>query len=282
MLLDSLQTMSIIARMSSSDGIRPILKWAGGKQALAEFLVRQFPADIGVFYEPFLGGASVLLTLEPRRAIAGDLNDWLLDTYVAVRRDWHRVASLLDNLTNNKREFLLIRTIHPQDIDIFRRAAHLVYLNKTCFRGLFRVNRHGQFNVPYGAYKRRYYDPNNLKSLAECLRRVELRRGDFEHCVHDVSADDFVYFDPPYFKLGGYSDFNRYTPDQFRAKDHERLAALCEDLDRRGIRWAMTNSDTSFVRRLFRGFSIQRVDGRREINLNSARRDVSELLITNY
>src|SRR5207237_9329414 len=144
--------------------------------------------------------------------------------------------------------------------------------------GLFRVNRKGRFNVPYGAYDRRYYDLDNLRAVARALERVELRPGDFERCLQDVTPDDIVYLDPPYFKLGGYSDFNRYTPGQFRDNDHIRLAACCRELDLRGVRWAVSNSDTQFVRELFRGYRIEVLENRREINLNSEDRDINELL----
>ncbi len=165
---------------------------------------------------------------------------------------------------------------------VVQRAAHLIYLNKTCFRGLFRVNRHGQFNVPYGQYDRRYYDPDNLRAVAEVLQRVEIRHCDFELCLADVTAQDFVYMDPPYHKLGGYSDFNRYTKNQFRENDHTRLAAVCRELDLCGVRWAVSNSDTVFVRELFEGYRLVRIENRREINLNSGDRDIHELLIMNY
>ena len=175
-----------------------------------------------------------------------------------------------------------LRGMLPQTLPLFRRAAHLIYLNKTCFRGLFRVNRQGQFNVPYGQYDRRYYDPENLRAVSEALRGVELRRGDFELCLHDVTEKDFVYLDPPYHKLGGYSDFNRYTKDQFRENDHFRLAALCRELDLRSIRWAVSNSDTDLIRELFAGYHLTPIGNRREINLDSRNRNITELLITNY
>ena len=175
-----------------------------------------------------------------------------------------------------------LRRKGPAALGLFERAALFIYLNKTCFRGLFRVNREGMFNVPYGAYKRRYFDPVVLHATAERLRGVTLRSGDFESSLHGVEAGDFVYFDPPYHKLGGYSDFNRYTPGQFREDDHLRLAAACRRLDSRGIRWAVSNSDTPFVRAAYRSFKMERLTGRREINLNSSRRDVPELLIRNY
>jgi len=268
--------------MKTAMKARPILKWAGGKQALAPFLVDRFPQDHRVYYEPFVGGGSVLLALDTRRAVIGDRNDWLLDTFEAVRTDAGRVAEILDSLANTREAYLRIRSLPHEDLDVFRRAAHLIYLNKTCFRGLFRVNRKGQFNVPYGDYDRRYYDPDNLLRVAEILRHVEIRRGDFADCVRDATARDFIYFDPPYYRLGGYSDFNRYTADQFRAEDHTRLADLCRDLDRGNVRWALSNSDTTFVRDLFQGFHVLEVQNRREINLGAGTREIRELLITNF
>lgn len=260
----------------------PILKWAGGKQLLAGTLLRQFPRVFRRYYEPFVGGGSVLFGLSHRDAVIGDRNAWLLDTYRAVRSDFAAVAAILDGMENTKAEFLRIRGIDPDSLDLPTRAAHLIYLNKTCFRGLFRVNRKGRFNVPYGSYDRPYYDPENLRAAAAVLAGVEIRHADFELCLHDVKPEDFVYLDPPYYKLGGYSDFNRYTPGRFKEADHLRLAACCRELDRRGVRWAVSNSDTAFVAAIFQGYRIDRLENRREINLNSADRDITELLITNY
>lgn len=260
----------------------PVLKWAGGKQGIADRLVAFFPPTFDRYFEPFVGGGSVLFALQPSKAVVGDANDWLLDTYMAIRKDQVQVAKLLDVLENTREEFLRIRQMTPETLPLFRRAAHLIYLNKTCFRGLFRVNRRGQFNVPYGRYDRRYYSPDNLRAVAKVLESVELRRGDFELCLYDVTNQDFVYMDPPYYKLGGYSDFNRYTKDQFRENDHFRLAALCRELDMRGVRWAVSNSNTPLIHELFEGYHVTMLGNRREINLNSQNRNITELLITNY
>ena len=144
------------------------------------------------------------------------------------------------------------------------------------------MNRRGQFNVPYGAYDRRYYDPDNLAAVSLSLGGAEFRTGDFEFALDGLSGTDFAYLDPPYYKLGGYADFNRYTAGQFRRADHVRLAALCRELDAKGIAWALSNSETPLVRHLWRGFRMRPISARREIQLNSRKRDVSELLITNY
>jgi len=261
---------------------RPFVKWAGGKQGIARVLVGMFPKVHGRYFEPFLGGGSVLFAARPEQATCGDANDWLLSCYSAIRDDWRKVAEILDGLPNTREDFLRIRSIRPDSLDLFTRAAHFIYLNKTCFRGLFRVNRKNQFNVPYGDYDRRYYDPSEFAAAAEALKGVEIRAGDFELTIAEAREGDFVYLDPPYYKLGGYSDFNRYTKGQFRENDHVRLAAVCRELDDRGVRWAVSNSDTPFVRRLFEGFEMIPVSNRREINLNSKDRDITELLVVNY
>lgn len=257
------------------------MKWAGGKQAIAQRIIEHFPPTFSRYYEPFIGGGAIFFELTPPRAVIGDGNDWLVDTYEAVRDDWSAVARALDGMRNTREEFLRVREVAPETLTPTERAAQFIYLNKTCFRGLFRVNQKGRFNVPYGAYDRRYYDADELRDAAAALRGVDIRRGDFELSLDGVTAGDFVYFDPPYYKLGGYSDFNRYTSAQFREGDHMRLAALCRELDARGVRWALSNSDTAFVRALYAGFRIVEIEARREINLESTRRDVREVLVTN-
>lgn len=261
---------------------KPFIKWAGGKQALAPTLTQYFPKYFNRYYEPFIGGGSIFFTLQPSNAVISDYNDWLIDTYTAIRDNWEVVAGLLDGMPNTKDDFLKIRSIAPETLSGNEKAAQFIYLNKTCFRGLFRVNRKGQFNVPYGDYDRRYYNPDNLESVALSLEDVVIRNGDFETCLHDIRSGDFVYFDPPYYKLGGHSEFNRYTKLQFKENDQLRLAALCRELDDKGVYWALSNSNTPFIRKLYSGYNIYEIDARREINLSSKNRNIKELLITNY
>ena len=261
---------------------RAFLKWAGGKQSLAASLLQFFPSEYRTYYEPFLGGGSVFFNLEPKRAILCDDNQWLINTYRALKADWISVAEKLETIQNTKSEFLRIRALNQNSLDEAEQAANLIFLNKTCFRGLFRVNKKGQFNVPYGDYDRRYFDPEELAANAKLLQNVELRIGDFEKGIDGITADDFVYFDSPYYKVGGYSDFNRYTSSKFNVPEHIRLAALCNELDARHVRWALSNSDTDFIRSLYSSYTIRTVDARREINLNSKKRNIKELVITNY
>ncbi len=258
---------------------KPFVKWAGGKQALLDALRPHFPDACGRYFEPFLGGGSVLFGLAPIHAIVGDRNDWLLDTYEAIRDDWTAVARILDELPNTREDYLRIRAVPPAALPRPQRAAHFIYLNKTGFRGLFRVNRSGAFNVPYGAYDRRYYDPENLEAAAERLRTVTIRRGDFESVLEDARAGDFAYLDPPYAPLGGHADFNRYTDAPFGAADHERLAACCRALAARKVAFALSNHDLPWVRELYAGFHHVVLDARRDINLRSSRRAIQELLV---
>jgi DNA adenine methylase len=273
--------MSIILGMTATLA-KPFVKWAGGKQALSDLIVDRFPSGYETYYEPFIGGGSVLFTAAPNRAVVGDSNEWLIATYCAIRDGWRKVAAILDSLPNTKDDFLRIREQSGTERRRWHRAAFFIYLNKTCFRGLYRVNRQNQFNVPYGAYDRRYYDPDNLEAVSGALQAVEFRVGDFELAIDGIKSGDFAYFDPPYYKLGGFSDFNRYTADQFRESEQLRLAALCRELDKRGVRWLVSNSETKFVRRLFVGFRIEEVSSRRDINLHSHKRDVIELMVSNY
>ena len=261
---------------------KPFVKWAGGKQALAKSLIVKFPNEFETYYEPFVGGGAVFFALNHVSSIISDENRWLIDTYTAVRDCWDEVSERLDGMINTKAEFLRVRSTNPWSLDLVGRAAQFIYLNKTCFRGLFRVNRKGRFNVPYGNYNRRYYSYSNLQAVSDVLQKTEFRCGDFEFGIDGINEDDFVYFDPPYYKLGGYSDFNRYTSRQFIEKDHFRLAALCRELDNRGVKWAMSNSNTKFIKSLYAGFHIHTISSRREINLNSNDRNIKELLILNY
>ena len=259
--------------------LRPFLKWAGGKYALLPQILQRFPRSFGRYYEPFLGGGATFLSTRYEGAILADQNQWLIDTYRAVRWSAGRVICELEQLPNTRESYLAIRARDPKSLALAARAAQFIYLNKTGFRGLFRVNQKGGFNVPYGDYARRTHDPAHLRSVGRALRSVELRCGDFESGLQGIRKNDFAYLDPPYVKLGGHSDFNRYTETRFTMDDHGRLADHCRHLTRRGVRWLLSQSDTEVVRELFDGFEIERVEARREINLDSKKRDVGEVLV---
>lgn len=282
MSIIEVETLTFSSLESPSTKAEPFIKWAGGKQALLTQILPHFPKSFDRYFEPFIGGGAVFFSIKHPKAKINDENEWLIDTYTAVRDNYLGVAKELDKLPNTKEDFLKIRAINPFSVSLEKRAAYFIYLNKTCFRGLFRVNKKGQFNVPYGEYQRRYYSIENLSAASHALQGVEFSVGDFEKSLYGIKSDDFVYFDPPYFKLGGYSDFNRYTAGQFREPEHLRLASLCNELDAQGIKWAVSNSDTPFIREIFKGYRLEQIKARREINLKPQDRNISELLILNY
>lgn len=280
-LADNIQLPLIIENKTPA----PFLKWAGGKTALLEQLKSLLPPSCSTIVEPFLGGGSFLFAnSDGKRYLAYDANKWLVDTYRAVAKDWQQVADIIDCMPNTKSFYLMTRSVHPDSIEsIYKKAAHLIYLNKTCFRGLFRVNRKGYFNVPYGEYDRRIYDPYLLEACSACLNQVEtMEHADYRTSLAFIPNDAFVYLDPPYYKAGGYSDFNRYTSSKFELADQIELAAICNELNERGLKWMLSNSDTHLIRCLYEGYRITELRARREINLTSSKRDITELLITNY
>lgn len=259
----------------------PFLKWAGGKYALLPQLRRYFPTEARRHIEPFVGGGGVFFGLEPSTAILGDMNAWLMDTYAVVREHPEALMDTLDGMVNTRETYLHLRAQDPATVPRILRAALFVYLNKTGFRGLFRVNRKGRFNVSYGAYQRPYYDRTELLAASRALQNAELFTGDYRGVLDRARPGDFVYLDPPYPARSETADFDRYTPTPFRDADHVVLAENLRALHRRRIRWALSCRDTPTIRALYAGFTIHTVHARREINLDAARRQESEILLTN-
>ncbi|WJK41288.1 Dam family site-specific DNA-(adenine-N6)-methyltransferase [Solwaraspora sp. WMMA2056] len=262
---------------------RSFLKWAGGKTRYAATIVSAAPPFTGTYREPFLGSGAVFFELAPERAVLSDANPELIVCFQVVAADPAAVMRLLDEQPNTAEHFAAMRRRSPADCSDLERAVRVVYLNKTAFRGLWRVNRRGEFNTPYGAYDRPYYDRRVLLDAARTLRRAELRTGDFVDELDAAQAGDWVYLDPPYVPLGGWADFKRYTSAQFGPHDHVRLRDAMVRAAGRGVWLTLTNSDTPFVRDLFGpDFSIARMATRRDINLQAANRRSWDLLITNY
>ena len=269
--------MSLMPREKS------FLKWAGGKTRYARTLASLAPSYTGCYREPFLGSGAVFFELAPRAAVLSDANGELMACFQAVAEDPHEVMRLLDGMPNTPEHFERVRRQHPADLSAKERAARVIYLNKTSFRGLWRVNRRGEFNTPYGAYDRPYYNRETLLRASKALASAQLMTYDFETALNQAEPGDWVYLDPPYVPLGGWADFKRYTPDQFGEEDHERLSRAMVRASGRGVFLALTNSDTSFVRDLFGShFNTFRLATRRDINLQSAKRGSWDLVMTNY
>jgi DNA adenine methylase len=268
-----------------SERLRPILKWAGGKRSLVPRILKELPAQIDTYYEPFVGGAAVFLALAEekrfKRAVITDKNSQLIELYQVVRDDLGKLLKKLEELQHqtSEEEYYEIRARKaPHKID---RAARLVYLNKTGYNGLYRVNSKGGFNVPYGRYKRpKIYDPERLAAASRVLQDVTIRVADFEEVCADAKRGDAVYLDPPYLPLSKTSSFSAYHSDAFGLPEHERLAKAFARLVKRGVAAILSNSATPETRALYKSFKCSDVSVRRPINsVASGRGAVSELLV---
>jgi DNA adenine methylase len=264
-------------------GERSFLKWAGGKTRYAATLVALAPEFSGTYREPFLGSGAVFFELRPATAVLSDANGELVVCFEQVRSRPRDVMALLDTMPNTAEHFEHVRRRDPARLSELERAARVIYLNKTSFRGLWRVNRRGEFNTPYGAYDRPYYNRETLSRAAEALSAATVLESDFEFAVDAAEAGDWLFLDPPYVPLGGWSDFKRYTAGQFGEQDHVRLCAAMRRADRRGVHLMLTNSDTDAVRELFGPhFHEFRLPTRRDINLVGRNRGSWDLVFTNY
>lgn len=266
----------------------PIVKWAGGKtQLLGELLARR-PMRFGRYFEPFLGGGAMFFRMAPRRAVLSDRNDDLMNMYRCVAWQAEAVIRLLrEHRANHCAEYYYeVRERWNEGEELkseVERAAAFIYMNKTCYNGLYRVNQKGRFNVPVGRYESpRICDPQSLRVSSQVLRRAELDTGHYAEQAANAEAGDFVYFDPPYDPVTETARFTSYTSSSFGDDDQRELAELARTLTDRGVHVMLSNSDTPFIRRLYRGFKIDRVEAIRAINSKGGRRGaIGELIITN-
>jgi DNA adenine methylase len=268
-----------------NERLRPILKWAGGKRSLVPRILRELPARIETYYEPFVGGAAVFLALaeETRfeHAVITDKNEQLVNMYLVVRDDLGKLLKKLEQLQHQTSEAEYYAIREERGGSKVDRAARLIYLNKTGYNGLYRVNSKGGFNVPYGRYKRpRIYDPERLARVARVLQGVTIQVADFEEVCSRAKRGDAVYLDPPYLPLSKTASFSAYQADGFGMAEHERLAKVFGKLLARGVAAVLSNSATPETRALYKNFKCSDVAVRRPINSIASRRGaVSELLV---
>jgi DNA adenine methylase len=276
----------------SPEEAQPFLKWVGGKAQLLVQFDKFFPTQIDRYVEPFIGGGAVFFHLKHRfpqmRAFLRDNNDELINAYKAVRDFPRELMRRLDrHLTAFKADrqnyFYLIRARHhlPSD-EIVERAARMIFLNKTCFNGLWRVNSRGEFNVPIGSHVNpALYDEENMHAASRALENVHLATEDFRDTLDATRRGDFVYIDPPYFPVSPTASFTSYTKDEFGAEQQKELAALFANAALRGVRLVLSNSDTGFIRNLYRKFRIHTVRARRMVNCDGTKRgEVNEVVVT--
>lgn len=267
---------------------KPFIKWAGGKSQLLSELARRTPSDFGCFYEPFLGGGAFFFSLQPLRSVLVDVNQELISCYTVVRDDVEALIKDLKRHQYDEEYFYRIRNVDRlPDYSAWtalERASRFIFLNKTCYNGLYRVNSRGQYNVPFGRYTNpKIVDPENLRACSRALRNVSLICGSFLSIEDQVTSNDFVYFDPPYAPLNATSNFTSYSKDSFDSSMQLALRDLCERLNSKGIRFMLSNSSAPFVLELYQNFTIEFVDASRAINSSGTKRGkVKEVIITNY
>ena len=270
----------------------PFVKWAGGKRQLIDRLKACMPATYGRYYEPFIGGGALLLDLQPEMAVINDTNEQLLNVYRQRKIDADAVIDIVNELDAypcDKERYLLIREAYNVKIQAHELDAEcaglMIWINKHCFNGLYRVNSKGLFNVSYNnRVGGTSINAENLKNIGLYLRtkEVEIRQGDFEGACFDVHSGDFVYFDSPYVPINDTANFTSYTKEGFSLDDHKRLATLYRNLSERGVKVMLSNHDVPLVHELYDGFKIEPVDVRRIINRDASKRSGKEVIITNY
>lgn len=266
---------------------RPFLKWAGGKSRLIGQYIRYFPRNYRNYYEPFLGGGAIFFYLRPRPSILTDINSDLITTYCCVRDKLQELIFLLkEHECYHSRDYYYRLRANPGNTDL-EVAARFIYLNRTCFNGLYRVNSKGEFNVPLGRYNNpKICQIDVLFSASELLQDAEVRVADFEQVLNYAqSSDDFVYLDPPYHPISNTSYFTAYSRDSFSELDQKRLRDSCAELASRGVKVMISNSDCQFIREIYSeiNFNIHSIKATRAINSNVKKRGIiNELIITSY
>lgn len=291
---------------------KPFLKWAGGKSQLINEIEKSLPLDVVnskfTYIEPFVGSGAILFWMlnnftKLERAVINDINADLINTYkvianspyelIAILEDMQNMYWTLENHPDKKKNFYYnYRELYNQRIGTnANQAALFIFLNRTCFNGLYRVNKSNGFNVPIGSYKKpTICDKENILTVSEALQKVEIICGDFEKTLKYADENTFFYFDPPYKPLNNTSSFNTYSKDEFNDDEQIRLRNFCTKLESKGYKWMLSNSDVkgkntndNFFDDIYSNYLISRVKAKRSINANPEKRgELSELLITNY
>lgn len=272
--------------------IGPFVKWAGGKKQLLPKLVAEAPKEYGAYFEPFIGGGALLFELQPNTAVINDVNAQLWNVYTQLKKDANQVILALRSLDAepcDKDRYMSLREtyngkIQRNELDA-ECAALMIWVNKHCFNGLYRVNSKGLFNVPYNNKPTgRSMNEDNLRGIGEFLRAADVRiiLGDFETACEDVKAGDFVYFDSPYIPISETANFTDYTKDGFTYDDHKRLADLFRRLDGIGAKVLLSNHAVPLAHELYDGYTIETISVRRNINSDASKRSGTEVIVKNY
>ena len=266
--------MEQVTKIEKTVQARPVLKWAGGKTQMLNSIVPKVPEKYGTYIEPFMGGGALFFALTPKQAIIADSNPELINMYREVANHVEDVIGYLHQYKNTKEDFYSVRKLDWLKLPKAEAAARMIYLNKTCFNGLYRVNKKGQFNVPYGKYENpKYCDEEALYAASKALGRATIVCGDYLSILKDYAREgDFVFLDPPYLPISEYADFKRYTKEQFYEEDHVELAKEVERLQGLGCHVILTNSNHPLVHELYAPYKIEVVPTKRYISCNGSKR----------
>ena len=261
---------------------RPILKWAGGKAQLLGELLPKVPASYNRYIEPFVGGGALFFALHPESALIADSNPELINMYMQVAENVDKVIRHLGTYQNTQEAFYAVRGLDWSVLPPDEAAARTIYLNKTCYNGLYRVNRKGQFNVPYGRYSNpKICDADALYAASAVLKQAEILCGDYMLVLeYYAKPGDFIFLDPPYLPVSEYSDFKRYTKEQFYEEDHVELAKVVMRMHERGCHILLTNSNHPLVHELYAPFNIEVVQTKRYISCNGGKRKGEDAIVT--
>lgn len=290
--------------------IKPFIKWAGGKSQLINDIRAKYPKKIDCYCEPFVGGGAVLLdvlaNIKPQKVLINDINTELINTYIQVQQNSDGLIKHLSEFQDEywgmndeerknmyisiREQFNFLKINGNGDVNL-EKAVLFIFLNKTCFNGLYRVNKKGLFNVPIGSYKKPpICDSDNLKTISSLLQGVTIRCGDYKECANFIDDKTFVYIDPPYRPLTATASFTAYSENDFNDDEQIRLGQFVDNIHQKGAKVVISNSDPKnadendhFFDNLYSSYSVQRVSAKRMINSNgNSRGSISELLICNY
>lgn len=268
----------------------PFVKWVGGKRQLLHEIELHIP-KFSTYYEPFVGGGAVLFHIQPKKAIINDSNSELTNLYQVIKDSHQELIADLRTHENDEKYFYKIRgkdrdRQQYEQMSKVERASRIIYLNKTCYNGLFRVNNAGEFNSPFGRYKK----PNIVNEITIravhnylCDNNIQIRNTDYEESLVGIRKGAFVYFDPPYDPVSSSANFTGYTKGGFGRDEQERLKNVCDKLSVKGIKFLLSNSSTEFIRDLYKNYKVVSVQANRAVNSKADKRGkVAEVLIMNY
>ena len=277
--------------MNTNKLVMPVVKWVGGKRQIIDQISQYIPKNISTYYEPFFGGGAVLFELQPKKAVINDINKELINLYEVIKNNTEDLIEDLKSHKNDEEYFYYIRELDRDktsynSLSPIQKASRIIFLNKTCYNGLFRVNKSGEFNAPFGRYK----NPNivneiTIRAVSNYFKKADITfmSKDFAEVLKGARKGAFVYLDPPYDPVSDTASFTGYDKGGFNREEQIRLKNVCDKLNEKGIRFLLSNSATDFIKDLYADYRIEIVKAKRAINSNGDKRgEIDEVLVMNF